>query len=142
LGAIVGDRFAQKEFAMNFGARTRFMTIGALALLATAPAIAQDSYRIDPQIAAQLQAIGPVVKVPEAAKIFLPAQEKASKEGVKHTDISKRRKRNLAMRHGRSNRRCGIPSLTCSARRKRLEAVNPSFASAFSAFASPLQSGI
>jgi acetyl esterase len=71
---------------MKVGARSLFLALAALALTAATPAWTQDKYQLDPDIAAQLRAIGPVVKVPEAAKIFLPLQEKAPKDGVKHTD--------------------------------------------------------
>jgi triacylglycerol lipase len=71
---------------MNFGPRSRFLALGLLALVAAAPAFAQDKYQPAPEIAAKLRAIGPVVNVPAAAKIFVPLQETASKEGVTHTD--------------------------------------------------------
>ncbi|HEX4113558.1 MAG TPA: alpha/beta hydrolase [Stellaceae bacterium] len=68
---------------MNLGMRILSLAIGAWALAAIAPAAAQQKYPIDPAIAAKLRAIGPVVNVPEAAKIYLPLQEKAPKDGVK-----------------------------------------------------------
>jgi triacylglycerol lipase len=64
-----------------------FVTAGILALLATAPAArAQDEYRLDPGIAAQLRAIGNKVDVGAAAKIYAPLQATAPKDGVKHDD--------------------------------------------------------
>lgn len=58
---------------------------GLLAAVAVAPAAADDKYALDPDIAAKLRAIGPVVNVPEAAKIYVPLQAAAPKDGVKPT---------------------------------------------------------
>lgn len=71
---------------MRFQNYGRFLAAGVLALALASPAFAQDQEKLDPDIAAKLRAIGPVVKVPEAAKLFLPMQEKAPKDGVKHID--------------------------------------------------------
>jgi len=71
---------------MHLRARILVLAMGALALASATPALAQQKYQLDPDTAAKLRDIGPVVKVPEAAKIFLPAQAKAPKDGVKHTD--------------------------------------------------------
>src|SRR6185437_14839070 len=71
---------------MRFQNYGRFLAAGVLALALASPAFAQDQEKVDPDIAAKLRAIGPVVKVPEAAKLFLPMQEKAPKDGVKHID--------------------------------------------------------
>lgn len=71
---------------MKVGSRILSLAIGAWALAAIAPAAAQEKYRIDPEIAAKLRALGPAVNVAEAAKIYQPLQEKAPKDGVKHTD--------------------------------------------------------
>jgi triacylglycerol lipase len=62
------------------------LAIGAWALLAIAPAFAQEKYELDPAIAAKLRAVGTKPDVGEAAKIYQPLQQKAPKDGVKHTD--------------------------------------------------------
>ncbi len=58
----------------------------ALAAVTVGAALAQENYQPDPDIAAKLRAIGTAVNVPEAAKIYLPLQANAPKDGVKHTD--------------------------------------------------------
>jgi triacylglycerol lipase len=71
---------------MKLGFRHLVLAVGAAALFWAGRASAADQYQIDPAIAAKLRAIGPVVNVGAAAKIFIPLQEKAPKDGVKHTD--------------------------------------------------------
>jgi acetyl esterase/lipase len=61
------------------------LAIGMAAPLAIGRAAAADKYEIDPAIAAKLRAIGPVVDVGAAARIFAPLQAEAPKDGVKRT---------------------------------------------------------
>jgi len=71
---------------MAFRARIVAGLLGAALAAASAPVLAQDKFQIDPEIAAKLRAIGPVVAVPEAAKIYIPLQAQAPKDGVKRSE--------------------------------------------------------
>jgi acetyl esterase len=72
--------------AMTSRARALPFLVCLLALCSLGSAMAQEKYQLDPDIAAKLRAIGPVVNVPEAARIFAPLQAQAPTDGVKHTD--------------------------------------------------------
>lgn len=71
---------------MLLAARFFIVAAAVLAIAATAPAIADDKYQIDPAVAAKLRALGNRINVGEAAKIYVPLQANAPKDGVKHTD--------------------------------------------------------
>jgi acetyl esterase/lipase len=61
------------------------LAIGFAALCWAGSATAAAKYGIDPKIASELRAIGPVVNVPAAAAIYAPLQAKAPTDGVKRS---------------------------------------------------------
>jgi acetyl esterase len=61
--------------------------LGLMALMLWgAPAWAQSSGGVPPEIAAQLRAIGPTLDIPAVAKLYVPLQAQAPKDGVKRTN--------------------------------------------------------
>jgi acetyl esterase len=78
-GDIMGRRIG--------GEAKYFYLLGVVViLLSSASGWAQPSGSLSPEIAAQLRAIGPVLDPEAAAKLYLPLQAKAPKDGAKRTN--------------------------------------------------------